>query len=155
MTDENRFDALVARMPVLFDQLVKCPLGPMQPKAAWKGLKAIYAFYEQGGAVCHVGRTRNLQARIRGHLANSHFSASFAFKRARQKLNLAATYRRGEGRASLLLQEHFAAAFHREREALGQMQLRFVEVNDPLEQHMFELYAALRLGTSLTEFETS
>lgn len=155
MVDQSRFDALVARMPVLFDQLVQCDPEPMQPKAAWKGLKAIYAFYEQDGVACHVGRTRNLHARIRGHLSKSHFSASLAFKRARQKLNLAATYRRGEGRASLLLQEHFAAAFHREREALSQMQLRLVEVNDPLEQHMFELYAALRLNTSLTEFETS
>ena len=35
------------------------------------------------------------------------------------------------------------------------MTLRFVEVSDPIDQYLFELYAALELGTSLDEFSTS
>jgi hypothetical protein len=45
----------------------------------------IYAFFENEIPL-YVGRTRNLQQRIRGHISVSHFSATFVFKMARRKL---------------------------------------------------------------------
>ena len=49
----------------------------------------------------------------------------------------------------------FKAEFDFQRGLISQMRLRFVEIGCPIEQHLFELYAALRLGTSLSEFTTS
>lgn len=151
----GRFQYAVERMPLIFDELTACALLDMQPLASWNKLHAVYVFYDNDGQPCHTGRTRNLQARVRAHMANSHNSASFAFKRAREALNRVATYRPEGSRASLMNDPVFKAEFDRQRQIVGQMKLRFVAIECPIEQYLFELYAALRLGTSLTEFTTS
>ena len=148
------FESHIRRMPALFDQLWACDPVPLNPHAGWRGLKAVYALFE-GEKACHVGRTRNLERRIRGHMANSHYSASFAFAQTRIVLGVTASYRAGESRAALLERTDFRAEFDRQRDRIRRMQLRFVQITDPIEQHLFELYAALELGTPLTEFETS
>jgi len=152
---EARFHNAVARMPELFEQLLSCELLEMKARPNWRGLPAIYVFYDAAGEPCHTGRTRNLQGRVRAHTADSHNSASFAFKSARQVLNLNATYKPEGSRAHLMSDPVFKAEFDRQRGAIGQMKLRYVEIECPIEQHLFELYVALRLGTSLTEFTTS
>lgn len=152
---EVRFDEAVTRMPQLFEQLMHCEPFEMKARGEWKGLHAIYIFYDGDGNPCHTGRTRNLQGRVRAHTADSHNSASFAFKRARQSLALKATYRPEGSRANLMRDTVFKTEFDRQREQIGQMRLRYVQIECPIEQHLFELYAALRLGTSLSEFTTS
>lgn len=131
-----------------------CDPVPLKPHSGWQGLKAVYALFD-GDKACHVGRTRNLERRMRGHLANSHYSASFAFAQTRIALGVTATYRAGEGRATLLERTDFRDEFNRQRDRIRGMQLRFVQITDPIEQRLFELYAAMELGTPLTEFETS
>lgn len=155
LTGEERFGQAVGRMPSLFDQLMGCELHEMKARTDWKGLPAIYVFYDDQDHPCHTGRTRNLQGRLRAHTADSQHSASFAFKCTRHVLNLKATYRQEGSRAQLMSDPLFKAEFDRQREKIGQMKLRYVKVECPIEQHLFELYAALRLGTSLTEFTTS
>ena len=152
---EERFRDAVQRMSSLFDQLMACDLLEMKARSDWKGMHAIYVFYDADGNACHTGRTRNLQGRIRAHRANSHHSASFAFKRAREALDRKATYRPEGSRAALMEDAEFKAEFDRQRGEIGAMKLRFVEIECPIEQHLFELYAALRLETSLSEFTTS
>lgn len=121
--------------------------------SAFPSHPAIYVFYFDGHPV-HVGRSRNLKQRLRGHAANSHYSASFAFKRARAKTGLKATYRKGEGRAALLENAVFASAFAEALAEVKSMTLRHLVVEDPIDQYLLELYAALELGTSLSEFDT-
>ena len=152
---EQRFHNAVEKMPKLFDQFMNCELLEMKACAGWKGLPAIYVFYDADGEPCHTGRTRNLHGRVRAHTANSHNSASFAFKSTRHVLNLTATYKPDGSRAHLMSDPVFKAEFDRQRARIGQMKLRYVEIDCPIEQHLFELFAALRLGTSLTEFTTS
>lgn len=152
---ERRFHEVVERMPQLFDKLMACDLLEVKALACWSKLHAIYVFYDVDGKPCHTGRTRNLQGRVRAHRANSHNSASFAFKRARKVLNLKATYRPEGSRAALMSDPIFRTEFDHQREQIGQMKMRYVEIRCPIEQHLFELYAALRLDTSLTEFTTS
>lgn len=152
---EARFQEVVERMPSLFRNLEGAEKFDMKARSSWKGLQAIYVFYQPNGEPCHTGRTRNLQGRIRAHTANSHNSASFAFKRARNSLDVKATYRSQGSRAALMCDPVFKAEFDRQRDLIRKMKLRFVEIECPIEQHMFELYAALRLGTSLSEFTTS
>ena len=153
--EAQRFHDAVARMPKLFDQLMSCDLLGMTAQQSWKNLPAVYVFYDSYEKPCHTGRTRNLQGRVRAHVANNHNSASFAFKCARQALNLKATYRPEGSRAYLMKDPVFKAAFDRQVEAIKRMSLRFVKIECPIEQHLFEVYAALHLGTSLTEFTTS
>ena len=152
---EQRFREAVARMPKLFAELTSCGLLKMTAQQDWKNLPAVYVFYGSDKMPCHTGRTRNLQGRVRAHVANSHNSASFAFKCTRQVLNLPATYRSEGSRAELMKDPDFKAEFDRQRKAIKEMKLRFVKIECPIEQHLFEVYAALRLGTSLTEFTTS
>jgi predicted GIY-YIG superfamily endonuclease len=153
--DEHRFRDAVERMPELFDQLMSCDVLGMTTQKSWRELPAVYVFYDSDEQPCHTGRTRNLQQRVRAHTANSHNSASFAFKCTRQALNLKATYRPEGSRANLMKDPTFMAEFDRQRKAISLMKLRFVRIDCPIEQHLFEVYAALRLGTSLTEFTTS
>ncbi len=142
----------VDRIPQLFADLIAQPeravTGTMFPKAP-----AIYVFYSEGVPV-HVGRSRNLRQRLRGHVTSSHYSASFAFKRARAETGLYASYRKGEGRSALMTNPVFAAAFARALGEVKGMTVRYLTVDDPIDQYLLELYAALELETSLTEFDT-
>lgn len=95
-----QFVAHTDRMPTLYRQLMESDALPMAPRAAWKKMGAIYVFFHEGKAE-HVGRTRNLQGRIRGHLSDSHYSASFAFKQTRRQLSLVATYKPEGSRSAL------------------------------------------------------
>jgi hypothetical protein len=78
----EHFQTATAAIPELFARLVGS--APFSDKgiAAQKGKSGVYVFLEDGFPV-HVGRTRNLGGRLRGHITKSHFSASFAFKRTR------------------------------------------------------------------------
>ena len=153
--DAQRFHDAVDRMPELFKQLESCDLLDMRAQQSWKDLPAVYVFYDSSEQPRHTGRTRNLQGRVRAHVANNHNSASFAFKCAREALDKKATYRPEGSRAYLMKDPVFKAEFDRQRDAIRHMKLRFIKIECPIEQHLFEVYAALRLGTSLTEFTTS
>ncbi|HYC74276.1 hypothetical protein [Brevundimonas sp.] len=142
----------ILRPPLLFAQLMAAPLVEIRG-AVLPGTPAIYAFYLAGEPV-HVGRTRNLRQRLRGHVSNSHYSASFAFKPARGATGLTATYRKGEGRAALLENPVFRDAFDHALAEVQGMSVRYLAVADPIDQYLLELYAALELGTSLSEFDT-
>jgi hypothetical protein len=148
-----RFVEVVAVIPQLFHKL---EVGiPFLEKgvAAQKGLAGVYAFFEDGHPV-HVGRTRNLQARLRGHITRSHFSASFAFKRARRVLEMNATYKVEGSRAALTNHQTFGPEFSRQIVRVKRMEVRFVEISDPLAQYLLELYACLEWGLPLDEFDT-
>lgn len=149
----SRYLEHVQRMPDLFTQLITAEKYPMKPKGEWKKLSAIYIIWIDGKAA-HVGRTRNLQGRIRGHTSNSHYSASFAFKQTRRTLNLAATYTPENSRKALFEQPEFYAEFARHRMVLQNAEVSFLEVPEPVDQYLLELYAALELGMELDEFDT-
>ena len=146
------FAEYVGRVPDLMAELRGQPIVPIVgttfPKAA-----AIYVFFLEAEPL-HVGRTRNLRQRLQGHRTNSHFSASFAFNRARASTGRVATYRKGEGRETLLADAVFADAFAKALAEVRGMGVQYLVVDDPIEQYLLELHAALELGTSLSEFDT-
>lgn len=149
----RRYLEHVERMPDLFDLLMSAPRYPMKPKSEWRKISAIYIIWIDGKAA-HVGRTRNLQGRVQGHTSNSHYSASFAFKQARRSLNKVATYTPENSRKALFEQEDFYAEFSRHRTILQNSEVSFLEVPEPVDQYLLELYAALELGMDLDEFDT-
>ena len=149
----SRYLSHVEKMPALFAELLNAEKFPMKPKSEWKKKCAIYVIWIDGKAA-HVGRTRNLQERVRGHTSNSHYSASFAFKQARRGLNKAATYTPENSRKELFRQPEFYAEFARHRVILQNAQVSFLEVTEPVDQYLLELYAAIELGMELDEFDT-
>ncbi len=48
----------------------------------------------------------------------------------------------------------FYAAFQLAVEEIREMTVQYLEVSNPIDQYLLELYAALELGTSTTEFDT-
>jgi hypothetical protein len=113
----------------------------------------IYAFFENGTPQ-YVGRTRNLQQRLRGHISANHYTATFAFKMARRTLGLPATYNKVGARAQLQNDPVFRPEFLRQIERVKAMQVRFVEIADPVHQYLVELYAHLEYALPLDEFDT-
>ena len=148
-----QFQARCDTLPTYFAELMQCPPLPLTPRPKLIKGPAVYAFFE-GEKCVYVGRTRNLQNRIRGHLSNSHYSATFAFKEARAKLGIPRTYRKGEGRAFQFIQPNFQTEFQAQRQRLEAATLRFLSIGDKIDQYLFELYAAMELGTPLIEFDT-
>lgn len=149
----EQFAQHAGKMPALYQELMANDELPLAPKAAWKKLGAIYVFFNDGKAE-HVGRTRNLQGRVRGHLSDSHYSASFAFKQTRRELSLNATYKPEGSRATLFADESFRAAFRAQSQRLRGMTMRFLAVECPVDQYLLELYTAMELGLGLDEFDT-
>lgn len=66
----------------------------------------------------------------------------------------AATYSAEGGRVALSKDPAFAQAFTAAKARIRQMELRFVEENDPRRQALLEIYAAIALNTPHNDFET-
>jgi len=145
------FKKRVGRVRKLFDALDRAEihpiLGPSYPQSP-----AIYVFFEDKKPI-HVGRTNKLRQRILGHRGQSHYSATFAFKESRRLTdNLKASYKRKGSRAALMEDQLFRNEFNKQRERLRKFGIKFLVVEDPIDQYLLELYAALEYKTSLTEF---
>jgi hypothetical protein len=140
-------------IPELFNRLVASEPFTAKGIAAQKGKPGVYVFLEDDVPV-HAGRTRNLAGRLRGHISKSHFSASFAFKRTRREQGKVATYVSSGSRSELAKDPIFRQAFYRQIDLIKGMSVRFVEVHDPVQQYLLELYAHLEFGLPLDEFDT-
>lgn len=149
----NAFQKLTSEMPELFERLNNSPVFNAKGIASQEKRPGVYVFLENGNPV-HVGRTRNLKNRLRGHISRNHNSASFAFKRTRYILKKFATYVALGSRGDLLSDEVFATEFYQQISHVKAMDVRFLELNDPIKQYLLELYAHLEYGLPLDEFDT-
>ncbi len=119
-----------------------------------KDTPGIYVFYDDGTPV-YVGRTRKLRQRLRAHVCDSHNSASYALKRTRAAHGLAATYTKSMSRKVIATEEPYRQTFLDEIAKIKGMRIRFLEVQDPIEQYLLELLASLKFEVSLSGFDTS
>ncbi len=149
------FDSYINLLPVLLNELIK--MSPVHPTSIPKTipLKGVYLFTENGNHL-YVGRTNNIRRRIQNHcrLSASHNQATFAFRVARSETNQhKASYRTEGSRKQLEADPTFGLAFTSAKERIRNMNLRFVEINDPILQALFEIYASVMLKTSFNDFE--
>jgi hypothetical protein len=147
----KEFAELGKRLPILLDQLRSMsPIkGPLPASAG------VYAFSERGKAM-YVGQTRNLRQRMRQHMGPSsqHNQAVFAFNLARAHAELAGTLPSGT-RREMERDAVFAELFRTQRKRVAEMDVRFVEISEPELRTVFEVYAAMALGTlEYNSFET-
>jgi len=111
----------------------------------------IYVLYEQGRAQ-YVGRTGRLKARLKehGHKNSNHFSASFAYILAKKQALLNG-FDCNRSRKVLAADPDFK--FEGAKRTVNSMQFKFVEIEDPIAQTLFEVYVALKLETPHNSFE--
>jgi len=150
----EEFKALVDKLPGLFERLVDAPLKP------WSNLgplpqNGIYVFYENGHPI-YVGRTNRMKARIKEHgrRSSTHNSAPFAF-------NLAKKAARDKGidvnkpRGQLEKDQAFSVLFSEAKGRVSRMSVQVIEIQDPVIQTLFEVYAAIILETKeYNDFDT-
>lgn len=139
----------VSRIPALFADLcakeaVDFPgLAPASP--------GVYVFLERGVPE-RIGRSGNLKKRLQGHVRRDHSSAAYAFKRARTRFGSVATYRKGSGRKELQRDPNFLPLFVEEIQRLKELQVKWIVVENDVDQYLLELYAAMEFELALDEF---
>ena len=109
--------------------------------------QGVYVFYE-GDKPIYTGRSRRLRQRIQEHGSTSsrHESATFAFKLLREAIGEPEWHSSKYTRKAL--QDKYPQEYAKQRQRVQNMDIRAVEINDPLIQTVFETYAIIALGTT-------
>ena len=154
MADPGRarhFDRVVERLPDRLDGLLAAPSRPRKEHPPIPQAPGIYLFSEYGEPV-YIGQTRNIQRRLADHTKPSGGSetATFAFILAQEDAGPEAS-----GMTRKEIESRFAPLFRQAKERVSRMDIQFIELDDPIERTIFEVYAALHLGTErYNSFET-
>jgi hypothetical protein len=148
----DEFNIFSRQMP---DLLTSLELGPALNRNSLKGIpeSGIYVFYD-GGVPIYVGRSDRMRKRLMNHgmPSSDHNKATFAFILAVENAQ-----RRGIDtslpRATLQHVPEFRVLYTLAKERVSKMEIRVIEVHDPIGQTVFEVYAALALATPYNKFE--
>ncbi len=151
-----QFDDIIKQMPVLFEKLQQAPMVVrlnVRKQFPFKG--GIYVLYENDKPM-YVGRTKRQIAErvlIHGQACRKNNSASFAFLLAKEKAK-----KKGENRSRTRRQleedEEFSTIFSRQKERIGEMKVKAVQITDPEVQSIFEICASKKLQTQYNDFNT-
>jgi excinuclease UvrABC nuclease subunit len=148
------FERVVEALPGLLDRLITAQKMPRLEHIDIPRGPGVYLFSD--GDPIYVGQTRNLRERLRGHTIRSsgHQTATFAFLLAvaetKGRIDLPKT------RAARQAHPEFAAIYDAQKARVARMDVQFIEIKDPVERTIFEVYAAMKLGTypRFNSFET-
>ncbi|MCH7740656.1 MAG: GIY-YIG nuclease family protein [Chloroflexi bacterium] len=155
MSANSQFDAVIEKMPKLLWDL-RSSRARSRDDLRDIPQHGIYVFYENNVPV-YVGRSRQLKQRLQVHSrpSSGHNSATFAFILATQVARKQ-NFEFGQmTRTQLENDPVFGEFFRQAKVRVGEMKIRVVEVTGPITQTVFEVYAALALGTTThNDFET-
>lgn len=149
----DQFNRIIELLPPLFERLVTSSI------KTWNDLgrvpqKGIYVFYENGNPI-YVGRTNRMKDRVKEHgrPSSTRDSAPFAFNIAKK-----AAIEKGMGlnksRKELERDPTFAKLFSEAKDKVSKMSVRVIEIDDPIIQTIFEVYASMELKTEFNDFDT-
>lgn len=111
-----------------------------------KDFSGCYVFIEQEKPL-YVGISRGVIGRLFQHLtSNNHFSGTFAYYMAKRQNDPGGTREQNMKNAA------FRALFNNSQRRLEQCSIATVEIDNAIELHLFEVYAAMEFGTG--EFNT-
>ena len=145
------FGEIVAQLEPLLEELQSGPAyyGQTLRKLPKKG---VYVFYEDGKPM-YVGRVgsnsrQTVRQRIRQHTipSSGHNQATFAFRLLQEDLRLPVGHESDMTRPELA--KTYEAKFSEQKQRVRNMEVRVVEITDSVVQAVFEIYAALTLGTT-------
>ena len=144
----QRWESIVNRMPLLLSDLKSDGLRSRDALGELPE-QGIYVFY-LGDKPMYVGRTDRMRQRLLEHSrpSSTHNAATLAFTMASilsasQGLDID-----GLSRDELQRDPEFKKWFDATKARVHSMSIRVVEVTNPIEQAVFEVYAALELGTT-------
>ena len=144
----KEFQSHIDKLPVLLDRLVNYPLMP-RSKLVNIPDKGIYVFYEDGCPI-YVGRTNRMRGRImeHGRQSSNHNTAPFAFNIAKKSATEIGTVI-ARSRSELEKDPVFVSLslFLEAKDKVSKMLTRVIEVDDPIIQTLFEVYASIALNT--------
>jgi len=154
MTGTEHFGAIIRKLPTLLERLRSSPVITRQDLAKVPE-RGIYVFYEDGRPV-YVGRSRRMRARLREHgqQSSDRYSATFALLLAQEEAEERGIDCKSMRKAQLVQDNRFQPLFLAAKERVARMAVRCVEIEDPVEQTLFEVYAALALDTQYNVFDT-
>ena len=111
--------------------------------------KGIYVLFENSKPI-YVGRSNNIKQRLSGHCSqgSDRFSATFAFRlaiKAYERKFRKST--KGILRKDLETDQDFTIMFKDAKTRVAEMGVKAIDIDDPITQAIFEVYAAMKLGT--------
>ena len=111
--------------------------------------RGIYVFYENDRPI-YVGRTNRMRLRIleHGRPSSTHNSASFAFLLAVERAEAQGIDCENRSRGELENEQRCKPLFAAAKDRVSRMGIRCVAIDDAIEQTVFEVYAAIGLGTT-------
>ena len=152
----ERFKKLTDRMPLLLQSLLKKPLIAIDDIGITPvPQKGVYVFFE-GNKPIYVGRSDRLKKRLKEHSQRSsvHNSATLAFKIAKQNTSTLHKKEKKQTNEQLMKNRDFVGEFEAAKDRIARAEIRFIEIEDQIEQAIFEIYASLALDTELNDFGT-
>lgn len=149
-----QFDRIVAKMPELLSRLLSTTPHRRDDLRAVPE-RGVYVLYENDTAI-YVGRSNRIRKRLLEHSRPSsvHNSAPFAFNLAKEEASKQGVNLEGKQRSQIANDPIFARLFKEAKQRVGAMRVRSIEITDPVEQTLFEVYAALDLHTRYNAFDT-
>jgi predicted GIY-YIG superfamily endonuclease len=141
------FHRMVDDLPALLERLSSALAMSVRDHNGIAEEPGVYLFTD-GVTPIYVGQTRNLRSRLRQHTSPSsrENQAALAWRIALSAAADAGHTVSGT-RKTLEADEQFAEHFRSAKERVAAMDVRFVEINDPVTRTVFEVYAARALGT--------
>lgn len=151
---DKEWNHSMEQMPRLLNELTSQPLRPSSNRGILPE-RGVYVFYENGKPI-YTGRTQNMRRRLNQHCqpSSGHNSATFAFNIAKREaikagINISLT------RKQLETNPAFAKLYLKAKERVSKMPVRVIQIDDPIMQTLFEVYAALALETKkFNDFNT-
>jgi len=149
---KSKFEEIVNQIPDLMQQLIDSPMRQRNSLGDIPN-KGIYVFYENNKPV-YVGRTNRMKERIQEHGRKSSYnnSATFAFILAKEIANEQG-FDINIKRKALESNSAFRNIFLEQKERVSRMNVRVVEINDPIIQTIFEVYVSMELDTKYNNFD--
>ena len=154
MKMNERFKKLIEEMPGMLQSLES---KPFRTRDNLVGIPAqgVYVFYENNKAL-YVGRSNRLKERIQEHSrpSSKKNSATFAFNIAGKEMARYRDISMYVTRKELEQISGFNRGFVKAKKRVSKMKIRVVQIDNQIEQALFEIYAALALKTSYNDFRT-
>lgn len=151
---DDKFFGLLSSLDSKFNQLIE--MIPQKsndlPNNTPKG--GVYLFSEQEKHL-YCGRTKRIiKDRIKNHYSTGK-DCPFAWRLAREETgNVKASYFGDKTRLKLLEDENFGSIYKKSKKRIKNMDVRYVEENDPLKQALLEIYVSVVLNTPYNDFDT-
>jgi predicted GIY-YIG superfamily endonuclease len=150
---KSDFDSILINVKKLHEELIK--MTPVfHGNLGDCNFSGVYLFTENKVHL-YMGRTRGLRKRLMQHASAGANSAPFALRLTREITGHKATYKKAGSIKELMTDGAFLEEFKRQQARVAQMEIRYIRVDDDLEQALLEIYSSTVLETPHNEFRTT